>query len=644
MQTLFIATQWVRYQKNGDCSVENSSVNTLQIEFSGDFEFINTETLLELEFLATEDGSFQPELTDFNFNSEPINWTQTGHISIFPTNVAIGDTITMIQRPLQNIPAIVRSGEEFEIQCIAPDDILNWEATLTHDNKEIELAINQATYHDEIERWVLIATVPSINIFELYDLQVIADNTIIDKTVNSVSVINDFKSEYYFVHITDTHLPTHYFYPDEIALTDSSEMVDLREVINDINLIHPEFVLLTGDLVNEGELEDFENRRYYTKAQRLLQELEVPCFLVSGNHDLGGWTDTPPQDGTARRNWWKFFGWNYLENPYPAEPYYTQNYTFSYDNIMFIGLESYDNYDGFMNEIYGWESFTSGQINWLEEQLAQYTLFDARVLFYHYDFSDQLNLNSLGVEMALWGHVHSNNGSIYETPYNLSTDSTCDGERAYRIINVNNNILQPTNTVSAGWDGENLTIEYSPANDGNSNQVTAHIENNHNQVFNNAIIKFVMPFDSSEFEITNGTLEQIDSSGLKTICYVRTELQSNSSTDVICTATETISSSNEIQDNIEVNHYPNPFFASSSKKDAKITFEISGLIRSKLEIRIYNLLGKLIKTIESENVKNPTIFWDGKDENNLPIARGIYFFQVKADSKTVKSGKILIIK
>ena len=56
------------------------------------------------------------------------------------------------------------------------------------------------------------------------------------------------------------------------------------------------------------KLEDYLGSRYYSRAQQLLREFQVPVYLTAGNHDLGGWDDTPPADGTARRDWWRTGG------------------------------------------------------------------------------------------------------------------------------------------------------------------------------------------------------------------------------------------------------------------------------------------------------------------------------------------------
>ena len=44
-------------------------------------------------------------------------------------------------------------------------------------------------------------------------------------------------------------------------------MADFDAVIDDLNLIHPEFILHTGDLVNEGELEEYLGMYEMGRAQ-----------------------------------------------------------------------------------------------------------------------------------------------------------------------------------------------------------------------------------------------------------------------------------------------------------------------------------------------------------------------------------------
>jgi hypothetical protein len=122
-------------------------------------------------------------------------------------------------------------------------------------------------------------------------------------------------------------------------------------------------------------------------------------------------------------------------------------------------------------------------------------------------------------------------GDVNEYPYNLATAAVCDEIRAYRIIKVNSNELHPQNTIYAGDNGDELTIAYSPSNNGIANLVTAKIENRHSISFKNCLIKFRMP-KSSNYQITNGNLKQIVEYENFNICYVETNLSASRTTSV----------------------------------------------------------------------------------------------------------------
>ncbi len=487
------------------------------LNFIGDFTFSEIETLIKLNFTPLSTGVSDLDFLSAAINNSDVEYLSAGNVSVFFNGLAIGDTLTVIQRPIQNIPEIIVPGEEFEITCLAPETTTDWQAELLYQDIVLPLEVSETFYNYDLQRWYLKAVVSQINLFELYDLKVVASGNISDITKNALQVIPQVKDDYYFVQITDTHLPTHYFYQDPQSAYDTSEMNDLREVIRDVNLMRPEFVLLTGDFINGGELEDFENRRNHTKSQRLLTEFEVPVYLVAGNHDLGGWDATPPPQGTSRNEWWRFFGWQWLK-PNSGELYYTQDYSFDYGPIHFVGLESYVNYDGYLFNIYGDESFIPTQLDWLENDLLNASESQSKVLFYHNDFAEQLDLSALDVDLALWGHIHNNSGSIYTTPYDLGTENVCDDNRTYRVINVSNGILTPNYSSYAGFQGENLTVEFYPSNTGEVDSVSAVINNQQDLDFGNGIVKFAMPKGNYNYVVQNGVFQQVDSSGNFSIC------------------------------------------------------------------------------------------------------------------------------
>ncbi len=536
-----------------------------------------------------------------------------------PTAEHLGDTLTVIQRPLLNIPSFVLPGGSFDISCDAPAGTRDWSAELIHGARHVPLAVTDAVYESSTLWWRLTVTAPADVPSGLYDLSVAAAGGITDVTKHAVKVVPSYPMEYYFVHITDTHLPTHLFYTDPEAATDSAATVDLRAIIDDVNIINPEFVLITGDLVNEGELEDYHIYRYFSKAQRVLGEFEVPIFLTSGNHDLGGWDATPPSDGTARRNWWRFFGWRRLANPPAGAPARTQDYSFDYGRVHFVGLEAYINYDRWRQPYYGEQSFTPAQLQWLNADLEASAGNLANVLFYHDDFGNQLNLSTLDVEMALWGHIHRDSGSLTSLPYNLSTATTADGKRIYRVVRVSNGVLTPLATVSAGANGEKLRAVFSRENDGTRDSLSAVVTNDLPIRFQNARIRFLMPKEIQDLEVSGGTLLQTDDSGSTLVCTVGIDLAANSAQTVVVKGrVQSPPAGMELRQNL-----PNPFRARTV-----IDFDLPSA--GPVKLAVFGPDGRRVATLIDEVLpaSSRTAEWDGRDDNGRPVSSGIYFYRL----------------
>jgi hypothetical protein len=538
---------------------------------------------------------------------------------------ALGDTLTVIMRPILNVPTIQVPGETFTITCLAPQSTTNWQAYLLHNSRSVTMSVTSSQYLTSPNRWELQALVPQVPVFELYDLKVTASGGINDTTQNAVQIVPTRKTDYYFIHVTDLHLPTRIYYPDSGFDSDSTSVNDFRSVIDDINIINPEFVLLTGDLINEGELEGFMNQYWYGWSQRLLQELQVPCYVTAGNHDIGGWNSTPPSQGSSRRSWWRYYGWPWLDNASTSWHQHTQDYDFTYGDLQFIGMEAYDNYDSFRYNIYNYNSFIPDQMTWLNSTLSLHPD-KTKVMFYHYDYQDQLNLSTLGVDMGLWGHIHYNSGSVSSFPYNLATRSVCDGNRAYRVIRVNGSSLQPLNTIYAGSSGTNLTIAYSPANNGVSDHCTATLANSQSVAFENALVKFRLQPGNYGYTVTNGTLLQVDRGETSNFCYVQVNLPAQT-TRAVTIAVDTSPADDPAQTPAPLITavYPNPFSS-----------ELSILMDSRQtlpDVSVYNTRGELIRRLEAESNAD-TIIWDGRDADGNILPPGVYLLRAHSGKKS----------
>lgn len=84
-------------------------------------------------------------------------------------------------------------------------------------------------------------------------------------------------------------------------------------------------------------------------------------------------------------------------------------------------------------------------------------------------------------------------------------------------------------------------------------------------------------------------------------------------------------------------NYPNPFNSSTN-----FFIKIHDKLRKKSGlIRIYNTTGQLIKSI---TLKTNKARWDGTDKKGILMPSGIYYYQVKIDEQTMKSGSMILLR
>ena len=87
-----------------------------------------------------------------------------------------------------------------------------------------------------------------------------------------------------------------------------------------------------------------------------------------------------------------------------------------------------------------------------------------------------------------------------------------------------------------------------------------------------------------------------------------------------------------------IGNFPNPFNPSTT-----IKFQISE--NQNVKLQIYNLMGKLIKTLvdSEQNVGNHSVIWNGKDDFGQNVASGLYIYKLQAGS-FVKMYKLNLLK
>ncbi|NQV18524.1 MAG: T9SS type A sorting domain-containing protein, partial [Armatimonadetes bacterium] len=87
----------------------------------------------------------------------------------------------------------------------------------------------------------------------------------------------------------------------------------------------------------------------------------------------------------------------------------------------------------------------------------------------------------------------------------------------------------------------------------------------------------------------------------------------------------------------ELRNYPNPFNPSTT-----ISFNHNA---ENAEISIYNIKGQKVKKLICNQLSagQHSVIWDGRDQDNLPVGSGIYFYQLTT-ANFEKTRKMILIK
>ncbi|MCK4328612.1 metallophosphoesterase [candidate division WOR-3 bacterium] len=518
----------------------------------------------------------------------------------FP-ELIVTDPVTLVLKPLPNIPVIQKRGEDFLIECDAPMNTDDWQSVIQTEWFDTTVNILSQHYDQWRHRWILEVNIPDATPLELYDLVVTADD-VCDTVKNAVKVIDEFKDSYYFVHLTDPHLPEHYSGYNTVPF--------LEEALNEINIINPEFILLTGDLINRSYEDQCEI------AQLVLFNSRVPIFLTIGNHDVGD----------MKWFFWKYFGWNRLYSEHPQnDGIHTQNYSFDYGECHFTAVECYQNYGGFDWSTYGWCSLIREQVDWLEADLLS-SQKPFKCIFYHYDFTwDQIFdiASDNSVDLLLWGHLHYNNVSYYGDILSILTGETYGYNGVYRLIRIDS-----TEVVSyplLEHQRHDITLHFDCSNDGTQHEITATIVNEYNETFENGLIKFFVPVSVNGYEVSGGDIIQVVETPEFLIYYINVIIPQGTS---IITISE-IEGISESFSQKAISLYPNP-------SCGIVNLRYTGY--KDISIKLYDLCGMVMNRVKVSNRGEGEVILK---LGNLP--KGIYFLSIESPSYR-RIEKIVLIR
>ncbi len=156
----------------------------------------------------------------------------------------------------------------------------------------------------------------------------------------------------------------------------------LSQIVEEINASGLQFVIVAGDISNQGSDEELLN------AKRILDQLTVPYYIIPGNHEM---------------NWSESAGKTF------TELWSDDKFLFRKDNKLFLGL----NTGPFMRM--GDGHIKQEDIHWLQRQLHKHMQDDTQLLFFaHYPLAEGLDqwfiitdiLNEYEHVIAFCGHGH----------------------------------------------------------------------------------------------------------------------------------------------------------------------------------------------------------------------------------------------
>jgi len=458
--------------------------------------------------------------------------SQTGNIDIRLPEAAGHVLFGRIYLPHMNSPAIQQPGTILNINVKEESSAGNWNASLSTAYNTIDLPLVSASF-DSLTGWTLQASLPAGTPAELYDLTVSSDRGS-DTQVRAVQVVAQFKDPFYFVVLGDPQ-----------AATTEPGQATFDQMVDEINLINPTFVLVVGDLIEHGNASEYEA---YSEA---INRLQVPSYGVPGNHDFTESTGVIP----LLPLWKEYLGRHY--------------YNFDYGPYHLIGMDNtlIHIIDPDLVDVGG---YFADQVAWAQTDLAAHQSSLLRFLFLHIIRQPGATgaaltewkpawLDNLHANMVLYGHAGTDNVDISgETPVHW-VETRDMIEQQYRLVRIDNGQVgtftyagSPKDSMPLG----NLGLGFSPANNGSHQTVTAQVDNDLDEQFEHALLRFVMPRYGC-YETDQGTITQSVHSddGLITVVYVTLDVPANSDPSV------TVSQCDGIDLEATATASPNPVIA-----------------------------------------------------------------------------------
>jgi flagellar hook assembly protein FlgD len=82
----------------------------------------------------------------------------------------------------------------------------------------------------------------------------------------------------------------------------------------------------------------------------------------------------------------------------------------------------------------------------------------------------------------------------------------------------------------------------------------------------------------------------------------------------------------------------------NSPFNSQTTIRYSLPAEGKILLQIYNITGRLVKTLANANMKPGvySVIWNGDDEQGNKVASGVYFYAIKSDGQSIQKKMLML--
>ncbi|NGM60653.1 metallophosphoesterase [Sphingobacterium sp. SGG-5] len=388
-------------------------------------------------------------------------------------------------------------------------------------------------------------TIPEGTPEELYDL-IIKSNGETNISKRSVKVLKTYRNPHRFIHISDPHVSRQWVGSPENGYAKELELLD--RFIEVANIIHPEYIIVTGDIIHDYTRFDADSLgwggtvRSGFKNPPLAEEkyknffegahgfsgaygFDAPVFSIPGNHDFYG---PKADDFPAKAAQWnrlmgkRTYGFSYLDtriiasDDYLGDPRIDIPDKAPLSGLQGILLESFLNTAG------------PGKI---------------RILAQHrHNRVDTAFINRHKINVVLNGHSHRPREALVGTTPTLSIrpGAVCrSGEIAnwkktlgfFRVFTIDGDTftyskpLRFCKNPTAAYEEliMNLTLNFKKSNMGESTSNEALISNGFDVDLPNCNVRFVMA--KGKYKISEGVVYQIIETSKFSVLDVRVDVE-----------------------------------------------------------------------------------------------------------------------